>query len=297
MRIKKSAAPIGAEIFDIDLSKGLDDSTYEAAANALHENEVVVFRGQKLTAPQQIAFSRRFGDLDVNVRSEFNKDGHPEVLVLSNIQKDGKPIGVVDAGRYWHTDLCYLKRPARATVLHALEVPMNGDEPLGDTLFSSMTCAYEALPEATKRRVEGLKAVHSYRYTYEQKARDFKLRPNLVERGTDWLPPDVVHDVVRRHPVTGKKCLYVNEGYTTRIVGLPKAESDALLAELKAHAVQPQFQYTHKWQVGDLLMWDNCAVQHKAVPNYALPQRRLIERTTVLGPAEIGVLASAVESA
>ena len=297
MRIKKSAAPIGAEIFDIDLSKGLDDSTYEAAANALHENEVVVFRGQKLTAPQQIAFSRRFGDLDVNVRSEFNKDGHPEVLVLSNIQKDGKPIGVVDAGRYWHTDLCYLKRPARATVLHALEVPMNGDEPLGDTLFSSMTRAYEALPEATKRRVEGLKAVHSYRYTYEQKARDFKLRPNLVERGTDWLPPDVVHDVVRRHPVTGKKCLYVNEGYTTRIVGLPKAESDALLAELKAHAVQPQFQYTHKWQVGDLLMWDNCAVQHKAVPNYALPQRRLIERTTVLGPAEIGVLASAVESA
>jgi len=291
MRVSKSESPIGAEIFDIDLSKGLDEATFNHAVDALHQNEVIVFRGQKLTAEQQIAFSKRLGDLDVNVRSEFNKDGHPEVLVLSNIQKDGKPIGVVDAGRYWHTDLCYLLRPARATLLHALEVPMNGSEPLGDTLFSSMTRAYDALPERMKQRLEGLQAVHSYRYTYEQKARDFKLRPNLAQRGTDWLPPDVVHDVVRRHPVTGKKCLYVNEGYTTRIVGLPKEESDALLAELKAHAVQPQFQYTHKWQVGDLLIWDNCAVQHKAVPNYSLPQRRLIERTTVLGPAEIGVLA------
>ena len=291
MRVRKSSAPLGAEIFDIDLSEGLDDAAYKAAADALHEHEVIVFRAQKLTTEQQIAFSRRFGDLDVNVRSEFNKGGHPEVLVLSNIQKDGKPIGVVDAGRYWHTDLCYLTRPARATILHALEVPMNGAEPLGDTLFSSMTRAYDALPARTKQRLEGLKAVHSYRYTYEQKAKDFKLRPNLAERGTDWLPPDVVHDVVRLHPVTGKKCLYVNEGYTTRIVGLPKPESDALLTELKAHAVQPQFQYAHKWQVGDLLMWDNCAVQHKAVPNYALPQRRLIERTTVLGPAEIGALA------
>jgi taurine dioxygenase len=295
MRVRKSSAPIGAEIFDIDLAKGLDDAAFEAAADALHQNEVIVFRGQTLTTEQQIAFSRRFGDLDVNVRSEFNKGGHPEVLVLSNIQKDGKPIGVVDAGRYWHTDLCYLPRPARTTILHALEVPMNGAEPLGDTLFSSMTRAYDALPDSMKQRLEGLKAVHSYRYTYEQKAKDFKLRPGLSERGTDWLPPDIVHDVVRRHPFTGRKCLYVNEGYTTRIVGLPPEESDALLKELKAHAVQPQFQYTHKWQVGDLLMWDNCAVQHKAVPNYALPQRRLIERTTVLGPAAIGVLASVAE--
>jgi taurine dioxygenase len=297
MRVRKSAAPIGAEIFDIDLSKGLDEAAFNDVVDALHQNEVIVVRGQKLTAEQQIAFSKRLGDLDVNVRSEFNKDGHPEVLVLSNIQKDGKPIGVVDAGRYWHTDLCYLPRPARATLLHALEVPMNGAEPLGDTLFASMTRAYDALPERMKQRLEGLKAVHSYRYTYEQKARDFKLRPNLAQRGTDWLPPDVVHDAVRRHPFTGKQCLYVNEGYTTRIVGLPKEESDALLAELKAHAVQPQFQYTHKWQVGDLLIWDNCAVQHKAVPNYALPKRRLIERTTALGAASIGVLASAVELA
>ena len=289
MQVTNSPAPIGAEITDIDLSAGMDDRTFERIVDALHARAVIVFRDQKLSADQQVAFSRRFGDLDVNVRSEFNKDGRPEVLVLSNIQKDGKPIGVVDAGRYWHTDLCYKTRPARATVLHALEIPMSGSEPLGDTLFASMTAAYDALPAAVKDRIADLKAVHSYRYTYEKKAQDFKLRPTLEQRGSDWIPDDVLHDVVRRHPFTGVKCLYVNEGYTTRIVGMPQAESEELLAYLKAHAVKPEFQHAHKWRVGDLLMWDNCLVQHKAVSNYALPQRRLIERTTVLSANEIGV--------
>jgi len=291
MQVKKSGAPIGAEICDIDLSRRLNDREFDDVVNAFHEHGVIVFRGQSLTTDQQIEFSRRFGDLDVNVRSEFNKDGRPEVLVLSNIVENGKPIGVVDAGRYWHTDLCYLTRPARATIIHALEVPMKGSEPLGDTLYSSMTHAYDALPEQMKARLSKLKAVHSYRYTYEKKAEDFKLRPKLAERGDDWIPEDVIHDVIRVHPYTGRKCLYVNEGYTTRILGLPQRESDELLAELKAHAVRPEFQYTHKWKVGDLLMWDNCSTQHKAVPNYALPQRRLLERTTVLGEAEVGASA------
>jgi taurine dioxygenase len=289
MHINKFDAPVGAEILGVDLSKPLDDAGFEQIVDAFHEHGVIVIRDQTLTTDQQIAFSRRFGDLDVNVRSEFNKDGRPEVLVLSNIQKDGKPVGVVDGGRYWHTDLCYRTRPARVTLLHALEVPMNGAEPLGDTLFSSMTRAYDALPQDMKARLAGLKAVHSYRYTYENKARDFKLRPKLADRGDDWIPADVVHDVIRIHPYTGRKCLYVNEGYTTRILGIPEKESDALLIELKAHAVRPEFRYTHKWKVGDLTMWDNCATQHKAVPNYALPQRRLMERTTVLGADSIGV--------
>jgi taurine dioxygenase len=288
MLVKKAAAPIGAEVTQVDLSQGVDDGTFNKIVDTFHTYAVIVFRAQTLTADQQIAFSRKFGELDINVRSEFNKDGRPEVLILSNITKDSKPIGVVDAGRYWHTDLCYKARPARATLIHALEVPMNGAEPLGDTLFSSMSAAYEALPVDMKKRLQGLKSVHSYRYTYEKKAQDFKLRPKLAERGSDWIPEDVVHDVVRAHPYTRQKCLYVNEGYTTRIVGLSQAESEELLQYLKNHAVQPQFQYTHKWQVGDLLMWDNCLVQHKAVPNYALPQRRLMERTTVLGAEAIG---------
>jgi taurine dioxygenase len=283
LNVRKFAAPLGAEITGFDLTRDLDEPAFNAVVRAFHENAVLVFRGQKMSADEQIAFSRRFGDLDVNVRSEFNKDGRPEVLVLSNKLRDGKPIGVQDAGRYWHTDLCYLKRPARATFLHALEVPMHDGEPLGDTLFSSMTAAYDTLSPELKARIEGLQAVQSYRYTYEKKAQDFKLRPQLAERGDDWIPPDVVHPVVRVHPHTGRKCLYVNEGYTTRIVGIPEAEGEALLRTLLEHAVDERFVYRHKWQVGDLLMWDNCATQHKAVPNYALPQTRLIERTTALG--------------
>jgi taurine dioxygenase len=284
-------APIGAEITDIDLSAGISEDTFDKIVAAFHARAVIVFRKQSLSTDQQISFSRRFGDLDINVRSEFNKDGRPEVLVLSNIVRDGKPIGVQDAGRYWHTDLCYLTRPARATILHALEVPMDGDEPLGDTLFSSMTHAYNALPDDVKHKLDNLKAVQSYKYTYEKKAQDFKLRPSLAERGDSWIPGDVIHDAVRKHPHTGQRCLYVNEGYTTRLIGLPETESAALIKMLISHASKPEFQYTHKWQVGDFLMWDNCLVQHRATPNYKLPQRRLMERTTVLGSADIGILA------
>ena len=284
LNVRKFDAPLGAEITGFDLTRDLDDAAFDEVVRTFHENAVLVFRGQRMSADEQIAFSRRFGELDVNVRSEFNKDGRPEVLVLSNIVRDGKPIGVQDAGRYWHTDLCYLKRPARATFLHALEVPTQDGEPLGDTLFASMTAAYDALEPDLKKRLEGLQAVQSYRYTYEKKAKDFKLRPRLADRGDDWIPPDVVHPVVRVHPYTGRKCLYVNEGYTTRILGVSEAESDALLKHLIEHAVQDRFIYRHKWRVGDLLMWDNCATQHKAIPDYALPQTRLIERTTVLGP-------------
>lgn len=284
LRIKQFDAPIGAEIAGVDLARELDARTFDEITRAFHEHGVIVFRDQKMSADQQIEFSRRFGDLDVNVRSEFNKDGRPEVLVLSNIVENGKAIGVQDAGRYWHTDLCYLKRPARATFLHALEVPMQDGQPVGDTLFASMTAAYDALSPEMKARLAELQAVQSYRYTYEKKARDFKLRPGLAKGGDNWIPDDVVHPVVRIHPFTGRKCLYVNEGYTTRILGLPEKESAELLKQLIEHAVQPAFVYRHKWQVGDLLMWDNCATQHKAIPDYALPQRRLIERTTVLGP-------------
>jgi taurine dioxygenase len=232
MRGRESISPIGADVFDIDLSLPVAQSAFDEIVEVFYQRAVIAFREQTPTADQQIAFSRRFGDLDVNVRSEFNKDGRPEILVFSNIQKDGKPIGGVDAGRYWLTDLCYLKRPARATLLHATEVPMNGTEPLGDTLFSSMTAAYDALSDAMKTRIAGLTTVHNYRYKHEQKAQDFKLRPQLAERGSDWISPDVV----RAHPYAGRKYLYVNEGCTTRIVNLSTDESKDLLEELKTHA-------------------------------------------------------------
>jgi taurine dioxygenase len=152
---------------------------------------------------------------------------------------------------------------------------------LGDTLFASATAAYDALPTDLKQRLEGCKAVNSYSYTYDRKVSEFN-RTTLKTEGRE-APPDVEHPVVRTHPYTGRKCLYVNEGYTTRIVGWSEDESARTLKFLFEHVIRPEFLYRHHWQAGDLLMWDNCLAQHKAVFDYALPLRRRMERTTVHG--------------
>jgi taurine dioxygenase len=283
--LRPSGAPIGAEILGLDLARPLDDATFAAIGAAFDRYSVLAFRGQSLTPAQQIAFSRRFGPLQVNVRSEFNKPGHPEIFIVSNVEVDGKPIGSRDAGRYWHSDLCYLEKPSKCSLLYALEVPTRADGTvLGDTLFASVWAAYDALPEATRRRLDGLRAANGYNFMYDRKVEDFGLRPALsdAERATKY-PRDAVHPVVRTHPTTGRKCLYVCEGYTHRILDIPEDDSRALLDELFAHVVKPAFVYRHKWQVGDLLMWDNAAVQHKVSFDYAPPLRRRLERCTVEG--------------
>jgi taurine dioxygenase len=279
--VKDPGSVIGAEIRGVDLSRPLDDARFTEIVDAFHSHEVVVFRGQQFTPEQHIAFSRRFGELDINVRSRFNKREYPEILVVSNILENGEPIGVQDAGRYWHSDLCYLPRPSRCTLLYALEVPVKDGVALGDTLFASASAAYAALPEELKQRLAGRKAVNSYTYTYDRKVREFNRTPVEMEGRT--APPDVLHPVVRTHPFTGVKCLYVNEGYTTSIEGLPRDESDRILEFLFEHIVRPEFVYRHRWRAGDLLMWDNCFTQHKAVFDYAAPLRRRMERTTITG--------------
>ncbi|HYC46420.1 MAG TPA: TauD/TfdA family dioxygenase [Burkholderiales bacterium] len=281
-RFEKLGDTLGAEICDIDVSRALDDATFEEILAAFHEHAVIVFRDQKLTPEQQIAFSRRFGELDVNVRSRFNKPGHPEIFVVSNIIENGQPIGVTDAGRYWHTDHCYLKEPSRCSLLYALEVPRQDDgRALGDTLFANVAAAHDALTPQMKQRLAGCKAVNSYSYTYERKVQEFDRTPLKAENRE--APPDIEHPVVRTHPFTGRKCLFVNEGYTTRIVGMSAEQSEETLQFLFSHLAKPEFQYRHQWQVGDLLLWDNCLTQHKAVFDYALPLRRRMERTTLRG--------------
>ncbi len=278
---KAGAAPIGAEIAGVDLAQPVAEDVFREIVDAFHAHGVVVFRGQRLTSESHIAFSRRFGSLDINVRSRFNKREHPEILVVSNVVENGAAIGVQDAGRYWHSDLCYLPRPSRCSLLYALEIPVQDGVALGDTLFAGSAAAYDALPEELKQKLAGKKAVHSYVHTYDRKVREFDRTP--VEKEGRTAPPDVLHPVVRTHPFTGKKCLYVNEGYTTRIAGMTEEESARILEFLLAHAVRPEFIYRHRWQVGDLLMWDNCLTQHKAVFDYAAPLRRRMERTTITG--------------
>ena len=285
--LRRADAPLGAEIVGVDLSRPVADEEFAAVEDAFVTNGVVVFRDQSITEEQHIAFSRRFGDLDIHVLKQYLHPRHPEILMISNVEENGRKIGVADAGRYWHTDLSYVKEPSRCSLLYAREVPVAPDgRVLGDTIFVSTAAAYDALPETTKKRIASLKAVHRYGDRSDRMAAAGGMRDKLTDEQRRQTP-DVVHPVVRTHPVTGRKCLYVNEGFTVSIVGLPDREGDALLAELCAHATRPEFQYRHRWRKGDLLMWDNCQTQHLAVGDYALPQRRLMHRTTVKGTVPV----------
>jgi taurine dioxygenase len=281
--IRKLAEPLGAEVTGIDVGQPMSDATFKCIEDAFHENCVVVFRKQRLTAEGHTAFSRRFGDLLVHVLRQYNDPQIPEVLVLSNIFENGKPIGMQDAGQYWHTDLSYTAEPSRCSLLYAVEVPFEHGVALGDTLFVNTAAAYDALSEDMKARLAGLKATHSYTARYERMEQGGK-RVKLEEDQKKAVP-EVVHPVVRTHPFTGRKCLYVNEGFTVAIVGMPKEESDALLAQLYKHVTDERFMCRHRWQVGDLLMWDNCSTQHNAIANYGVHQRRHMRRTTVRGSA------------
>jgi taurine dioxygenase len=207
---------------------------------------------------------------------------------------EGRAIGAEDAGRFWHSDLSYKEMPSLLSALYAIEVPIKNGKVLGNTSFASMTAAYEALPEDLKQRLQGMKNVHSYRYYRDKNARAQREEQargaRVVQEFTPTAEqlksvPDSEAPIVRTHPVTGRKGLFVNEAHTSHIVGLPQAESEALLRQICAHVVKPEFRYEHHWRAGDLLMWDNVAVQHKANFDYDLPLRRLMYRTTVRGTA------------
>lgn len=283
MHIRSSGGAIGAEIIGVDISVPVDTPTFKAIEAALDRYAVVVIRGQKLKPAQLAAFSRLFGTPQINVRTEGNHEDVPEVGWITNVTKDGKPLGSHDAGRYWHSDLCYLAIPSKLTILHSLEIPQRDGVVYGDTNFAGMAAAYESLPEAMKRRLQGLEAANGYRYMWNRKAHEFGVREVLSEKELAKYPEDAIHPVVRTHPSTGRKCLYVCEGYTWRILGIPESESDELLRQLFSHAIRPEFVYSHKWRVGDVLMWDNCAVQHKASFDYAPPLRRVMQRCTIEG--------------
>jgi taurine dioxygenase len=280
--LRPSGGPAGAEIHGLDLGRPVDEATFATIAASFDRHGVIVFRDQSLTGAQRVAFSKRFGPLQINPRREFNNPAFPEIYTVSNIVVDGKPVGSADAGRYWHSDLCYVEKPSRCSLLYALEVPERDGVTLGNTLFASTCASYDDLPADVKRRCEGLRAVNSYNAMFDRKAEEFGIRPKLTEADKKKYPKDAIHPVIRTHPVTDRKCIFVCEGYTTHILDVPEAESRELLAILFAQVVKPAYVYRHEWQVGDLLMWDNCAVQHLACFDYA-PLHRRMERTTVEG--------------
>ena len=284
LSVRPLAEALGAEIAGVDLAQPVTDAAFEQIEDAFHEHCVLVFRNQRLTPQAHIGFSRRFGDLLVHVLKQHNDPEFPQVLVLSNIVENGKPIGIQDGGQYWHTDLSYTAEPSRCSLLYAVEIPFENGVALGDTLFVNTCAAYEALSYDMKATLSGLSATHNYNARYARMQRQGGTRTELDEDQKKAVP-EVVHPVVRTHPFNGRKSLYVNEGFTQSIVGMPSAESERLLAGLYEHITQPRFMYRHHWQVGDLLIWDNCSTQHNALANYGPHQRRHMRRTTVRGSA------------
>jgi taurine dioxygenase len=277
--VRKSEAACGAEIV-FDLSQPIDEAAFRELEGLFHDNIMVFFRDQRLSEDQQIAFSRRFGELEIHIVKKYLLPGHPEILLISNVRNaEGEHIGLADAGFTWHTDTSYRRLPSRCSLLYAKEVPERDGKALGDTVFANTVAAYDALPPAMKRRLAGLKAIH--RYAMRRRIEDSP-RPKLTAAQLAETP-DILHPIVRTHPSTGKKALYVTAGECIGIDGMPEDEALDLIAELDAFCVRPEFCYRHRWRVGDLVMWDNASAMHLAICDYALPQRRLMHRTTVIG--------------
>ena len=266
----------GAEIRGVDVSKPISEATFAAIETAFDQHGVVFFRGQTLTAAQQVAFSARFGPVEQNHNAEvYGVDGSPDIYQLSNIlDADGKQIGVKGSGTQWHTDMSYAAIPARATMLYCLEVPVLHGLALGDTSFANARAAYNALPGGMKSFLEGKRGVFDFRG---------RRRGRVVDQATIDRYPPVEHPIVRAHPRTGEKGLYVMNDDCNRIAGMDETEGKALIAALADHITRPDFVYRHQWQAGDCLIWDNCTVQHQAIIDFDLPQRRRMWRTTVRG--------------
>jgi len=285
IEIRSGNGPFGAEIVGADLARDLDEAAFQRIRNAYYEHSIIVFRDQHLTPAQQIAFSRRFGELEIHLLKQYLLPGYPEILVISNILEDGRPIGLADAGRVavWHTDTSYRKAPSAGSALYALEIPhSDAGDALGDTLFASTFLAFDALSDTMKSRLTGLRAIHHMTKGYDG-APDGPATRVTYDVSQREQVPDQAHPIIRTHPITGRKCIYVNKLCVTGIAGMPDGESGSLLEEIYAHCTRPEFIYRHKWRVGDLLMWDNCSLQHLAVQDYALPRRRRMHRTTIAG--------------
>ena len=270
-------APVGAEIVGLDIAKPINEADFGRIHRAHLDHHVVVFRDQRVSPQAHIDFSRRFGPLEIHVLHQFQLPGYPEILIVSNILENGEPIGLGDAGAYWHSDISYKEKPSLGSLLHAQELPEEG----GDTLFADQHLAWEALRPELQQRILPLKAEHSYLAKYEELRSKNPWRPKLSQAQIDQVAP-AVQPVVRTHPETGRKALFVSEHFTTGIVGLPRQEGDALLAELFAHSVKPEFVYRHRWQPHDLVFWDNRSLMHLAAgtPDH---MRRKLYRTTVAG--------------
>ena len=259
LQLRRLADGFGAEASGVDLSRPLSDAQFGELMRAFFAVQVLVVRGQRLSPAQFLAFGRRVGPPEPHVIDQFHHPEFADILILSNVTRDGEPTGLADAGTYFHSDYSYLQEPARATMLHSIQVPSRG----GDTLFANQYAAYDDLPEAMKRRIDGLVALHHYgnRDDLDPSSRTVASVLSGEQAGRmQW----VRHRIARAHPITGRKALYAVSGSSFGIEGWPQDEAVALLDELKRHATQPKYQLRLSYGVGDVAIWDNASLLHSA---------------------------------
>lgn len=291
LEIRRVGEALGAEVRNIDLAGAIPESTFRKIIEAWHEHLVLVFPDQSLTNEQHIAFSRRIGELEVHPSGKYTLKTHPEILLLTN-KKDaaGNYVSLRDGGSVWHSDLSYMKLPSRASLLYAIDVPRDG----GDTEWANMYMAYDALPRKLKQRIATLNAVHQLeaaanpRLAPPQKVLDEGIKNSMWDRKTAEAAartPNVTHPVVRTHPDTGRKALFVNRRFTLWIDDMPRSQSEELLLELFDYSERREHVYHHRWTKGQLLMWDNRCTIHLACGGVPDTQIRTMQRTTVLGEA------------
>ncbi len=277
--MRKLGQALGAEVAGIDLSRPVPAETFAQIRAAWLEHLVLRFRGQKLTDPQVLAFSRNFGELDPPGPNPLGRPflaDHPEMNVISNIKQGGVPIGGLGDGEaIWHADMTYVERPPMAAVLYAIEIPPAG----GDTYWANMYLAYQELPEALKRKVEKREAIHDATYNSAG-----VMRKGYGEVSDPRAAPGARHPLVRTHPESGRPCLFLGRRRNSYVVGLPLDESEKLLDALWAHATQPRFTFRQEWRVGDVMVWDNRCTLHRR-DAFDPGARRLLHRAQIRASA------------
>lgn len=268
----------GAEVKGVRIGEDLGSDAASELRRLFAENELLLFRGQECSEEDLVSFSRIFGDLEIHMRREYLSPDNPEILFISNMVENGRQIGILSDNEVgWHFDQIYLPKPAVGSLLYGVILPKNG----GSTSFADMTAAYEALPQDIKDRIEGKRALQSY----DAFNSAYSVPSNDLQKKTG---TDIYHPLVRTHPVTGRKALYVCPGMSVGIEGMEKDEATELLEFLFEWSVKPEFTYEHEWQLGDALLWDNACTMHRREP-FDQNEKRLMKRTTILPPAELAV--------
>lgn len=266
---------LGAEIAGVDLARGVDDALFRAIYQAFLRHQVLLFGAQDLPPGRQVEFARRFGEVQIHVMNQYHADGYPELYRLSNLDENGNPTGHhPDKGTLaWHTDGSWQRVTGQATIIYSEIVPESG----GETHFCDMYGAYERLSPAWKKRVANLRAVHNLDFSRNRRHGE---QP-MTEAQRNAVPP-VDHPIVRTHPETGRRCIFLGD-HAEYVVGMDYDEGRALIEELNALIIHPDLSYEHHWRPGELIVWDNRCVLHRATPYDPATQRRVIRRCTIIG--------------